>query len=441
MMEELIDDPRGGTITYDLPLLLWSCMLMFMLQRGSRRQFRTLAKDSATLVENLTMMTGSACESVPDTDTTNNVLVRVDPLQIETFHRELIRILIRGKCLDRFRLADESFLLAVDGTQTFSGDERHCPKCLTCEHASGTITYEHRMVEAKLVCGTMVFSIGSEPVENDGPDVKVQDCELNAAFRLMDRIKEAFPEQRFTLTGDALYCCESIMKKMDEYRWDYVLSFKEGRAPNLWVQADEQRIRNPLNTHTSGNQSCQWATNLTHQSQLVHAVWSTVTKKTWKKKRKDEKGKRKPITSPHHFAYITSIRPDAANVIELVNERGRARWKIENQGFNVQKNCGWNLGHQFSRQPAAQHCYYLLMQAAHTFLQMITHSDLLSKCCRFRKIILKLKLKRGKNMLNAVFKTVKAFVDALTRHLAFKRALPAEIYPTDFAHSIQIRFT
>ncbi|RLC74380.1 MAG: hypothetical protein DRJ03_17950 [Chloroflexi bacterium] len=35
--------------------------------------------------------------------------------------------------------------------------------------------------------------------------------------------------------------------------------------------------------------------------------------------------------------------------IGLANEGGRLRWKIENEGFNVQKNGGYGLEHAYTR--------------------------------------------------------------------------------------------
>jgi hypothetical protein len=37
------------------------------------------------------------------------------------------------------------------------------------------------------------------------------------------------------------------------------------------------------------------------------------------------------------------------NVVPLANEGGRLRWRIENEGFNVQKNGGYNLEHAYTK--------------------------------------------------------------------------------------------
>jgi hypothetical protein len=47
-----------------------------------------------------------------------------------------------------------------------------------------------------------------------------------------------------------------------------------------------------------------------------------------------------------HFSWVSDIEITAKNVKQLV--RGaRARWKIENEGFNTLKNQGYHLEHNF----------------------------------------------------------------------------------------------
>ena len=51
------------------------------------------------------------------------------------------------------------------------------------------------------------------------------------------------------------------------------------------------------------------------------------------------------------------------------------RWKIENQGFNDQKNQGYQLGHKFSETSFnALQNYYQCLQIAHLINQLVIHS-------------------------------------------------------------------
>jgi hypothetical protein len=49
------------------------------------------------------------------------------------------------------------------------------------------------------------------------------------------------------------------------------------------------------------------------------------------------------------FRWITNFNLKTNRVIALADQGGRIRWKIENEGFNVQKNGGYNLEHAYGR--------------------------------------------------------------------------------------------
>ncbi len=56
---------------------------------------------------------------------------------------------------------------------------------------------------------------------------------------------------------------------------------------------------------------------------------------------------------------------------EEIVTTGRERWKIENKGFNEQKNHGYFIQHVFSRNYNAMKNHYLLAQIAHTIRQLM----------------------------------------------------------------------
>lgn len=72
--------------------------------------------------------------------------------------------------------------------------------------------YYHKVLEAKLVLGDkIIISLGTEFIENEKEDVSKQDCELNAAKRLLKRIKQEYPKLPVCTQGDVLYGAEPVM--------------------------------------------------------------------------------------------------------------------------------------------------------------------------------------------------------------------------------------
>ena len=58
---------------------------------------------------------------------------------------------------------------------------------------------------------------------------------------------------------------------------------------------------------------------------------------------------------------------------------GRRRWKIENEGFNIQKNGTYNISHLCSRNENALKIHYLFIQIAHTIRQLLELGSLVVK--------------------------------------------------------------
>ena len=80
---------------------------------------------------------------------------------------------------------------------------------------------------------------------------------------------------------------------------------------------------------------------------------------------KDKKGKKQKIT----FRWITNLEINKRNLEELI-QAGRWRWKIENEGFNKQKNGIYRIEHLNSRNSNAMKNHYLITQIADIVMQL-----------------------------------------------------------------------
>jgi hypothetical protein len=79
------------------------------------------------------------------------------------------------------------------------------------------------------------------------------------------------------------------------------------------------------------------------------------------------------------FKWITNLNVKRNTVITVANKGGRLRWKIENEGFNVQKNGGYALEHAYTRNATASKVFYYLLQIAHIIAQLIERGSLFRK--------------------------------------------------------------
>lgn len=68
--------------------------------------------------------------------------------------------------------------------------------------------------------------------------------------------------------------------------------------------------------------------------------------------------------------YITDLSITDKNIQETMY-LGRKRWKIENEGFNIQKNGTFDIGHLYSKDTTAIKVHYLMIQIAHIIRQLL----------------------------------------------------------------------
>jgi hypothetical protein len=394
---------------------------LFAFHCQSRRQLNYQRKTAAFL-NNINVLTSEQQETVAHTDTLNYLLVGMPDSGLQGVVQHAARTLIRGKVLDSFRFDGDEFRIAIDATELFRCKHKeHCEHCLKVEHSNGNIDYYHRVLEAKLICPNgLVISLCSVFMENiEGRYVK-QDCETKAFYRLAEDLKRAFPQLHMVLLLDALYATEPVLDICLKNNWSFFITFKEGSVPTLWQQAMDLRKRhganNQLQTQT---QRFSWACNLTYRNHQLHAVF----------------GKYLDSDSDSEFAYLTNHRPKAANAEYLVNEGGRPRWKIENEGFNTQVTGGYNLRHIYGGKGFAWKNYYYLLQLAHLLLQLMANTDLFGK---LQRDISGKALKTGDTVLS-FYGSIKNFVKCLGESFR-QRCFSTFARTAEYSRGIQIRF-
>ena len=219
-----VTDPRNPKlITYPIEQLLLVGILMFVTKVESRRNVKYMLGTPA-FTENLEQICrlfypGSTFFPglMPHGCTLNYLLKKIDNLEICALRTILIRGLLRGRSLERFRLAGMYYMVAIDGTGHLTFSTKHCKHCLKKTKDKKVLYYYHPVLEAKLVLGNgMALSIATEFIENVRADVSKEDCELNAFYRLEKRIKQDFPQLRICLLLDGLYAGEPTFMRFPD---------------------------------------------------------------------------------------------------------------------------------------------------------------------------------------------------------------------------------
>ena len=334
-------------ITYLREFLLYMGLMRFLLKASSRRQVR-FELDSPDALKNLNALWGCSQETMAHSDTLDHFLGHVPTESLEKLRWRMVHRLIRMKALEAGRLMGY-WLIAIDGTGQYTFRQRHGERCLEQKHHDKTLYY-HNVLEAKRVTPDgLAFSVGHEFIENADPHATKQDCELKAFSRLAERLKKDFPPLLLCLCLDGLYAKGPVLSVWEQNDWKYIIPFKEGCLPALWKEYQTLRGLCPQNrkvhrTAEGVRQTFGWVEDLPHtdDQKKTHRLNAFQCREV--------RGGQE-----NFFAWITNFPVGPDTGVDLGNRGGRCRWKIENEGFNIQKNGGFNLpaGRQVWSMPTA----------------------------------------------------------------------------------------
>ena len=280
--------------------------------------------------------------------------------------------LIEQKILRKFRFLGKYYLVAVDGTGMATFDHQHCEHCLTQTSKNGVVTYFHYILEAKIVTTSgFCISLASEFIENpSGKDYEKQDCEQKAFVRLAAKVKKNFPRLPVCILADGLYPNNTVFEICRKYGWMFIITLKEGCLKTF------SREVTLLEGTAKRRSVCQAdkCTRTTLDYAFLNDIEYGQHTYSWVSCKQSDVHTKDNQSETTNFVYITNIRQNADVVVTTANS-GRLRWKIENEGFNTQKNLGYELEHKFSRNSyTAMQNYYQLLQIAHMINQFTERS-------------------------------------------------------------------
>ena len=371
LMKQLgdVQDPRHQSYTiYDTDTLLYPVILKNVFSLFTMRSMNEWFYDG-NCRENLEKLTGKDIPEMPHYDTINDFLELLPPEELDEIKTDMVRQLIRSKDFYPARLPGGQWVIILDGTGLHHFEEKHCNNCLIREitdtEGKKKKVYSHHVLEAKLVLGhNIVISLGTEFIENESENASKQDCEINAAKRLMKKIKEKFPRLKLCVLGDSLYAAESIIEICMGYHWNYILNCKNGRQKNLTKDytyvldsKEHGEKRNLLGKEKGCAKYVNHVEEITGKNFTANIFEYQYIKKI--------KGKEVEV----RFQWITDIELTDRK-IEIMVECARGRWKIENEGFNNQKNGLYRIEHLNSHNPNAMKNHYLLTQIADILMQL-----------------------------------------------------------------------
>lgn len=362
-----ISDPRHSSyITYNLRILFWIGMYLFLLKLGSRRQINFIL-NTENFINNLSIISSRDIDSLPNDGTLSNLAEELSEESLPEINIKMMRTLLKNKVLEKFRL-DNYYLLTLDGTGHLTFKKRHCKHCIK-RKIKDEIYYFHPVLDCKLVTSNgMALSVGTEFIENTGKIYKKQDCELKAFYRYCKHLKSKFPQLKICLLLDSLFANQNVMEICEKNHWKYIITFKKGSIPTVYREFEVLKKMSRYNIKKYEDKKVKqvysWVNDIDHEKHLLNVLECVEYNKKNRKVRR--------------FVWITNFNINKSNCQRLATKGGRLRWKTENEGFNMQKNGGYEMEHAYSENVVAAKNFYIFLQMSHTINQLIENGSLLT---------------------------------------------------------------
>ena len=281
-------------------------------------------------------------ERIPSDNHIRDLLDQVPPELLEPCFAEVLDQMQQQGGMEGFVRLGGRVLIALDGSEYFCSEKRGCSRCLTRKRGNGKTENYHTLLAATLVAPghNRVLPLMPEFIAAQDGALK-QDCERNAAKRWMARHGAEMRQLQPVYLGDALFSsqpmCETVLAaggdflfvcKPDSHKTLY--EYLQGIEPRRHTITERRRGGHPRTYRYS------WVEDvpLRDGKDALGVQWLGVEVV-------DASGK-----TTYRGAFVTSLTIREENVAEIA-ACARARWKIENESFNVLKNHGYHLEHNF----------------------------------------------------------------------------------------------
>lgn len=321
--------------TYTWKDCIMSGLAVFGFKMPSLLQFEKDKDSEPWLRRNLRTLYG--VKEAPSDTTMRERLDMISPQQLRRPYKKIFAYLQRGKALEAYRYLDGYHIISLDGTGQFSSENVYCECCCEKHHRNGRIEYYHHMLGAVLVHPERreVIPLAPEPIVKGDGNTK-NDCERNAAKRLLSDLRREHPHLKVLIVEDALASNFPHLSLLDSLNMQYIIGVKPGDHAYLfnWIkdlkpmvhqQIDEDGTQHEFHAYTNV------PLNDANYDYRVNVLEYWEIKKDGRKQ---------------HFSWVTKLVLTPENVYQIMRA-GRSRWKIENETFNTLKNQGYNFEHNY----------------------------------------------------------------------------------------------
>lgn len=380
-IEGVIPDNRNPElITYSKQSLIMAalCIFLFRMASGNNYDVKSHDNDARYTKTNIARFIDAPEDCVPVIKTIEKFLKTLSESAINDLMVSFFKDLVESKFFKQHPeiMPGEFFCFACDCVHTHTYTHPHhtdknehndCPYCLKRVYNKDTpqekVNWMHcTLVVSAVFMGGLKIPIFYHPIhakqvtsgiESASEESHKQECELVALKTVLPKIRQKFVKMKIVLLLDGLYANRPVIRLAKEYRYGYIIVRKEKCFVSLAKDCDglakipnhQKNCVKKERVEEGGNvveQRYEWFNLIDISEAQDKELTTNVLRFT------ETKTQGKDV-STYQCEWLFSWRLSEKNCRESA-QQGRLRWEEEDM-FNTLKNRGFNLKHDFSRDP------------------------------------------------------------------------------------------
>ncbi len=279
---------------------------------------------------------------VPSDSGMRSILDEVKVADFKSVFRGLIVLLRKANIWKEYEYYQNHIICSIDGVHHFSSENVHCRHCLKYKKHNGHTEYRHYMLSGSIVHPGKkeVMPVIHEPiVKQDGNEKN--DCERNAAKRLLPELRRQFKTEKVVVVEDAIGANGPHIRAIQKEDFRFVIGAKPDGNKYLFDLVERLEKQGDIH-HCEVRED-----GLSHRFRYVNNLPLNTENRdirvNYLEYRQIDRAGKKP---ERLFSWITDFKLTKKNVYRIMRI-GRSRWKIENETFNTLKNQGYNFEHNY----------------------------------------------------------------------------------------------
>ena len=329
---------RVDSCVYTMADIVMGAFSLFFMQSPSFLAHQKMLADGHGTSNCKTLF---GMESIPSDNHIRQMLDIQSPDEFNNLFFESINMIKETPEFSMFKKLDDRILIAIDGTEFFRSSKISCSNCLKQQHSNGQTDFFHSFLGATIVAPghNRVMPLPPEFITpQDG--YEKQDCERAAAKRWLATHGARLLPFRPIYLGDDLFACQPIVEDILKNGGSFILTCKASSHKTISDHIQKVTLKQHCQIINQPGKKSTFVYRWTNKVP-IRSSKDTLIVNWFSVEILNKHGKR-----TYYNSYITDMNVNENNVSDMA-ACGRARWKIENETFNVLKNGGYNLEHNY----------------------------------------------------------------------------------------------